>query len=119
MGSVFFLHFLQSMYAGSPWYVGQVWGNVFVVAIVGPLGWLWAKTKFWPLAPIKAHLEALHARHQEHADALSRLEGMVADLHRKHDELARRAGIPEPTGTPPARTPARGDGVDEAHPPGV
>jgi hypothetical protein len=34
---------------GQPFYMGQVWGNVFVVFVAAPLAFIWAKTKYWPL----------------------------------------------------------------------
>jgi len=91
------LHFLQYFYAPAhgAWYTGNVWGNVFVVAVVAPLGWLWSRTKFWPLRPIRRGLDRLHARHDEHAGALSRIEGELASLHRKHDALAGRLALGE------------------------
>lgn len=55
------IHFLRFMYDGSPdWWTGNVYGNVFVVVILGPLGWLWSKTRFWPLRPIKHGIRSLH-----------------------------------------------------------
>jgi hypothetical protein len=61
--AVFFLtHWLQFNYAphGEVWYRAAVWPNVFVIAIVGPLGWVWARTRFWPLRPIRHALTGLH-----------------------------------------------------------
>lgn len=90
-----FLHFWHYFYvpAAGPWYSGNVWGNVFVIAVVAPLGWLWSKSKFWPLRPIKhgidglhKRVDELHARHDQneanHAHLLERIEA----LHDKLDE---------------------------------
>jgi hypothetical protein len=44
-----------------PWYTGNVWGNVFVIAVVAPAAWLWSRTKFWPLRPAQHALA--HIKH--------------------------------------------------------
>lgn len=56
--------------------------NVAAVLPCGILGWLWSRTKFWPLGllhtkmeRVEKSLEALHESHQE--------------IHRKLDDLAR------------------------------
>jgi hypothetical protein len=90
-----FLHFF---YLGHPWYSGQVWGNVFVIAIVAPLGWVWARTKFWPLRPLQhglKRLEAHHARAHEHNEWAARqiarmhleVTGQPADQHPHHPDI--------------------------------
>jgi hypothetical protein len=88
--AVFFSHFFHYFYVptSGPWYAGNVWGNVFVIAIVAPLGWLWAKSKFWPLIPIQKGIHGLHERHDEHKKALEDLTQSVQLLHDKHDKLA-------------------------------
>ena len=59
--TAFFLtHWFHFFYDGKPWYSGQVWGNVFVIAIVAPLGYMWSKTKFWPLNSIRHGINHLH-----------------------------------------------------------
>ena len=68
MIAFFLTHWFQYFYVPGhgPWYSGNVWGNVFVIAVIVPLGFAWSKTKFWPLRPVKHALEHLqsHARHQ-------------------------------------------------------
>ncbi len=61
------------------WYTGNVWGNLFVIAIVAPLGWLWSKTKFWPLRPIGHAIEHLHRKLDEHGAHLA-----VIRAHAEH-----------------------------------
>ncbi|HXJ92640.1 MAG TPA: hypothetical protein VMT20_07130 [Terriglobia bacterium] len=85
------IRFLETMYAGHPWYTGGVWGNVFVIPIAAGLGWLWSRTKFWPLRPIKHGLEHLHVKvdefRQEHREAHEKLHRKLdrhAELHRAH-----------------------------------
>src|ERR1700722_6427464 len=65
---LFFTHFFHYFYipATGPWYAGSIWGNVFVIAVVAPLGWLWSKTKFWPIRPITHSLQHLHTKLDEH-----------------------------------------------------
>ena len=74
--------------AHGPFWTGNVWGNVFVVAIAAPLGWLWAHTKFWPLRPIRHGIEGLHRKVDErHARADAHDEWVaqhLAALHRAH-----------------------------------
>lgn len=93
------LHFWHYFYVPSQgaWYTGNVWGNVFVVAVLAPLGWLWARTKFWPLKPIERHMrnlhtkvDALHARHDQHHEDLETIKQSLSDLHQKHDELRQK-----------------------------
>lgn len=85
------LHFWHTMYVPSagPFYDGQVWGNVFVVAVLAPLGWLWSRTKFWPLRPLHRQLERVHAKLDEHRTATSALQARVEALHARHDGHAR------------------------------
>lgn len=91
-----FLHFWHTMYwpVSGPWYDGAIWGNVFVVPVAAVLGWLWARTKFWPLKPIERHVhnlhakvDAIHARHDEHDAQMQDLKSSLEELHRKHDAL--------------------------------
>lgn len=65
---MFFTHFFNYFYIPSsgPWYEGNVWGNVFVVAVIAPLGWLWSKSKYWPLLPVKHGISALHDKFDAH-----------------------------------------------------
>ena len=91
------IHFLHYFYVPStgPWYTGNVWGNVFVIAVVAPLGWLWSKTRFWPMRPLEHAIHHVHERldehashHEAHAQAFDEIRASLADLHRKHDALS-------------------------------
>src|ERR1700756_2707770 len=85
----FLLHFWHVMYvpAHGPWYNGVVWGNVFVVPVAAALGYLWSKTKFWPLKPIHRSLERLHEKHDKQVNHLENLQASLDQLHVKHDLL--------------------------------
>jgi hypothetical protein len=84
---MFFIHFFHFFYdpSGAPWYQGAVWSNVFVILVLAPLGYLWSKTKFWPLNLVHKKLDSLHVKHDAHAEQL-RL------LHEKHDQLLKEVG---------------------------
>jgi hypothetical protein len=77
--------FWHSMYWGHPWYTGQVWGNIFVVFIAAPVGWvlgkLWSRSKYWPLKPLERAVEALHVKHDAHAKHLDELHAKIDALH--------------------------------------
>lgn len=57
------LHWLQFFYT---WPTGAIWGNVVVLSVVVPAGWIWSKTKFWPLRPLKHAIHALHEKVDAH-----------------------------------------------------
>ena len=86
-------HFFQYFYygqPGEPWYHANVWGNVFVIAIVLPLGWVWAKTKYWPLRPMREgfakmheHFERIHAHHQRQHEHNEWMAQTQAAIHRE------------------------------------
>ena len=91
-------NFVHFFYLGKPWYTGNAWGNVFVLAILIPGGWLWSRTKFWPLRPVRralVRLEAHHARQHEHnlwaARQIARMHehvtGQPADQHPHHPDI--------------------------------
>jgi hypothetical protein len=63
-----FIHFFHYFYVPStgPWYAGNVWGNVFVIIVVAPLGWLWSKTRFWPMRPAEHLIKGLHTKIDNH-----------------------------------------------------
>jgi hypothetical protein len=65
-----FTHWFNYFYvpASGPWYAGNVWGNVFVVAVLAPLGYLWSKTKYWPLGPIKKGVTSIHIHLLNHIE---------------------------------------------------
>lgn len=96
--AVFFLsHWFHFLFWGSPWYTGAIWGNIFVVFVAAPLGYLWSKTKFWPLKYLeRSHqelhqkIEDLHKKHdahtrlqEAHTEEIKRLMGKIDELHRK------------------------------------
>jgi hypothetical protein len=66
--------------AHGPFYTGAVWGNVFVVPVVVVLGWLWSRSKFWPLRPIKHGIEGLHTK----IDGVHEKLDAHAELHAAH-----------------------------------
>jgi hypothetical protein len=86
-------HFLRFFYdpATGPWYGGQVWGNIVAVSILVPAGFLWSRTKFWPLRPVRRGLAAVHAEVLAHRQEARRhheeLHARVEDLHARHDAL--------------------------------
>lgn len=98
--ATFFLaHFLHFFYFpnGQPWYTGAVWSNVFVIAVLAPLGYMWSKTKYWPLNAIHSKLDSLFKRHDAHTEHLEqilrehkKLNQSVEQLHAKHDALRSR-----------------------------
>ena len=109
MIAAFLSHWFHYFYipAGEPWYHGNVWGNLFVVAVIFPLGWLWSRTKFWPLRPLRHGIEGLHAKvdafrkeHQEAHVALHRrmdqhddsLEALHTKLNRLLESKPKRSG---------------------------
>lgn len=61
-------HWFQYFYvpAHGSWFEGNVWGNAMVLLVLGPLGWVWSRTKFWPLRPIRHGIGLLHAKVDEH-----------------------------------------------------
>lgn len=69
------------------WYTGNVWGNAMVLLVLGPLGWLWSRTKFWPLRPVKHALRSLHEKFDVHTQRQDEHNLWVADhlaaIHRK------------------------------------
>lgn len=86
------LPFIHSMYLGHPWYDAQVWGNIFVVFIAGPVGWVlgkvWARSRYWPLKPLEKAVEALHVKHDAHAEHLNELHRKMDELHQKIDAVS-------------------------------
>ena len=80
------------------WPNGAIWGNVVVVSVLVPLGWVWSKTKFWPLRPIKHALHGLHTKLDAHGELL-KVEHQRAEEHRiwQHQaHIAERRGEPIP-----------------------
>lgn len=99
MMAFFLTHFVEFFYTGighEPWYHAVSWGNVFVIAILAPLGWLWAKTKFWPLRPIKRGIQGLHTKLDDHHAHQNEHNEWVA----KHIAALHRERIGEPESHP-------------------
>jgi len=101
--SFFLSHWFAFNYAptGGAWWTGAVWPNVFVVLVAAPLGWLWSRTRYWPLKPIQhgiRRLEAHHQRHDEHNEWAARelaairlhLTGEHAAQHPHHADIGQR-----------------------------
>jgi biopolymer transport protein ExbB/TolQ len=89
----FLMPLIKFFFLGHPWYVAAVWGNVFVIVVLVPLGWLWSRAKFWPLRPLENRVEhlhdkvdGLHAKHDAHAEQLEKLAQHLEALHKKLDE---------------------------------
>jgi hypothetical protein len=95
------LHFLQFFFApeGKPWFEGAVWGNVIAVlplAILAALGWLWHKSA---VSELHRKLNALAARHDEHAERLKRLlDAVDPDMEAKLDEIKNSVDPDTPVG---------------------
>jgi hypothetical protein len=95
MLAFFLTHFVEYFYLPShgPWYLGNVYGNVFVWPLVALVGFAWSKTKFWPLRPLKHILS-----HVIHHTML--MEEIHHKLHTGEDHprvQARRAAGEHPT----------------------
>jgi hypothetical protein len=98
--AAFLAHFLHFFYAppGQPWYQGNVWGNVVAVSILVPGGYVWSKTRFWPLRPIRSSLARLHEKHDATAERVNQVHARLdahEELHAEHadklDRLLRHA----------------------------
>lgn len=95
----FIQHFLEYNYAphSAPWYTGAIWPNVVVISVTATLGWLWSKTRYWPLRPLK-RLVAAHA----HSSMLIEEMHHLAHTGEEHPRVqARRAAGNHPTPTAP------------------
>lgn len=75
---------------GHPFYTGATWANVFVGPIVIAIGWLWSKSKYWPLKPLEHAVHRLHERHDDHDEHLQVIIDHLEHLHSKHDNLHQR-----------------------------
>lgn len=84
MPAFFLTHWFEYFYVpGSHevWYHGNIWGNVFVIAVVAPLGYLWAKSKFWPLNLIHAKLDKIHEKVGASIEHHKRTNMMLEEVH--------------------------------------
>lgn len=91
------------------WPSGAIWGNVVVVTVLAPVGWIWSRSKWWPLRPIRHAISSVHekldARHAE-----IRAEHERADAHRHWQFLAEHArALGEPVPPHPHFPHPRGD----------
>lgn len=93
MSGFFLSNWFHYFYAptNGPWYAGNVWGNVFVVFVAFPLGYVWSKTKFWPLRPMQKGFKSVEEHfvriHQHHAKQNEHNEWMAkhtAEMYEKH-----------------------------------
>jgi hypothetical protein len=84
----FLAHWFHFFYVptGEPWYHGNVWGNAMVILVLAPLGWLWSKTKFWPIRPVTKGIEHLHAKLDAHHKELHARLDAHEEMHRAHAE---------------------------------
>ena len=100
MTLAFFLsHWFHFFYvpAGEPWYHGNVWGNAMVILVLAPLGWLWSKTKFWPLRPIKHGIQGLHEKLDAHHKRVEAHNEWMAKTHAAiHREITGKEPPPHP-----------------------
>lgn len=82
-----FSHWFHYFYipANEVWYKGQIWSNLFVVAVLAPLGYIWSKTKFWPLVPLKHGINSLHSKiDAQHKKQNEHNVWMARTLHELH-----------------------------------
>jgi hypothetical protein len=89
------LHFLQYNFAphGAPWWTGATWPNVAAVVpcaiLTVTLGWLWSRTKWWPLRPLEGLIVQLHVKFAAHREAVKALHDDVTKLTKWHERSAR------------------------------
>jgi hypothetical protein len=100
LATFFLAHWFFFFFVGKPWYLAAIWGNVFCILVLAPLGWIWSKTKFFPLRPLNESVRLLHkkvdqsiAHHeahaqqlQEHGEKLEHLISRIEELHNKMDQ---------------------------------
>lgn len=95
IASFFLAHWISFFYAFP---LGAVWGNVFVIFVLVPLGWVWTRTKFWPLKPIEKGVSLLHkkvdksiAHHESHAEQLQnhsdKIDHLLSRIEELHDKI--------------------------------
>ncbi len=84
------------MYApvGHPFFWGAIWSSIFVIPVILPLTYLWAKTRHWPLKFIKQTLQEMAAtmqgsadQHQQNSETIIK---QLADLQTMHNDLQTR-----------------------------
>ena len=88
-----FWHFVQYNYApaGQPWYAGATWPNVFVGPTIIVVGWLWSRTRFWPLRPLN-HAVA----HLKHVVTMTEELHYLAHTGEYHPRVKARVAAGEP-----------------------
>jgi hypothetical protein len=84
MIATFYSHWFQYNFAPThgSWYSGAIWPNVFVILVVGPLGYLWLRAKHDALLEAhKAHNEKLELilRHLDPEAEMDGLLDLIAD----------------------------------------
>ncbi len=78
---------------GHPFYEGNVYGNIVAIIpsaiIISIAGYIWSKTKFWPLLPLKRGIHSLHDKLDKHSSKQDEHNKWVAktihELHIKTD----------------------------------
>jgi hypothetical protein len=95
----YFSQWLQYNYVprGRPFYEGADWPNAFILLVLVPAGFLWSKTRFWPLNLLHAKLDQALAHHQH---AMLLLEEVHHRIHTGEDHprvAARREAGQRPT----------------------
>jgi hypothetical protein len=99
MEALFFIHFFHYFYVPSsgPWYAGNIWGNVFVIAVVFPLGYLWSKLKWWPLKPMEHLAKGLHTKLDGHITRQrEHNEWMAKHMAIQHEHITGEKAAPHP-----------------------
>ena len=104
------LHFLRFFFdeAGAPWYRAAVWGNVVAVVPCGIIGFLWSKTRFWPLNLLHAKLDEAVAHHRHTTMLLEEVHHLMHTGQEHPRVAARREAGEHPT---PERSAGRLDGT--------
>lgn len=97
----FLTHFIHFFYGepGAPWYHAAVWGNIVAVTILAPAGFLWSKTRFWPLNLVHSKLDEI-VSHHKHISLMTEEIHTFMHTGKEHPRVAtRRAAGNAPTPT--------------------
>jgi hypothetical protein len=99
MLALFLTHWFHFFYfpSGEPWYHGNVWGNAMVILVLAPLGWLWSKTRFWPLNLIHAKLDQALAHHKHTTQMIEEMHHFMHTGEEHPRVQARRDAGESPT----------------------
>jgi hypothetical protein len=104
MLAFFLTHWFQYNYLphGEAWYRAADWPNAMIGLVLVPLGWLWSKTKFWPIRPVTKGIEHLHAKLDQHHKELHARLDAHEEMHRAHAEKLDRLLAAQGIGESPA-----------------